>query len=93
MLKNYHFISHGLIIAVTYRVPNAWLSSGSLKADECKFYDYFISVDKARHTPTYGVTIGRLDLRPLLQHFHFDNRPINFKPEVLLAAYPFLRSA
>lgn len=84
---------HGLIIADTYGIPNAWLSSGTPKGGEFKFYDYFLSVDKVRHAQTYNVIVDGLGLKQLLRHFHFDNRPISFKPEVLLGACPFLRPA
>jgi len=82
---------HGLIIADAYGIPNAWLSSGTPKGGEFKFYDYFLSVDKVRHAQTYNVTGDGLNLKPLLKNFDFDGRPISFKPEVLLRACPFLR--
>tara|TARA_R110001583_G_scaffold204_2_gene2025 strand:- start:350 stop:1231 length:882 start_codon:yes stop_codon:yes gene_type:complete len=81
---------HGLIIADAYGIPNAWLSSGTPKGGEFKFYDYFLSVNKVRHAQTYNVSGMGIRLDSLLKHFDFDGRPITFEPEVLLSACPFL---
>ena len=83
---------HGLIIADAYGIPSAWLSSGTPKGGEFKFYDYFLSVDKVRHAQTYNVSKKGAKLDSLLQHFDFDERAINFSPELLLRACPFLKA-
>ncbi|MFT6992046.1 MAG: pyruvyl transferase [Paraglaciecola sp.] len=82
---------HGLIIADTYGIPNAWLSSSTPKGGEFKFYDYFLSVDKIRHANSYDIDKKGLGLNTLLSEFDFDDRYINFAPNKLLDACPFLK--
>lgn len=84
---------HGLIIADAYGIPNAWLSSRTPKGGEFKFYDYFLSVDKVRHSKRYDVVKRGLSQESLLAHFDFDGRPIKFDYEKLLDACPFLKRA
>lgn len=82
---------HGLIIADTYGIPNAWLSSKTPKGGEFKFFDYFLSVDKVRYGQTYDVKRLGLDVSVLHEHFDFDGRPIKFDAVALLRACPFLK--
>lgn len=82
---------HGLIIADTYGIANAWLSSTSPKGGEFKFYDYFTSVDKMRHAQQYDIENLGLNLNFINSHFNFDDRPISFNPYGLLDACPFLK--
>ncbi|WP_339112850.1 polysaccharide pyruvyl transferase family protein [Thioclava sp. GXIMD2076] len=84
---------HGLIIADTYGIPSAWLSSTTPKGGEFKFYDYFLSVDKVRHTYEVRLQDIELTVEALETHFNFDARPINFDPRELLGACPFLKAA
>ena len=84
---------HGLIIADAYGIPSAWLSSTSPKGGEFKFYDYFLSVDKVRHTHEVRLQDIELTVEELESQFSFDARPINFDPRELLAACPFLKVA
>lgn len=82
---------HGLIIADTYGIPNAWLSSKTPKGGEFKFFDYFLSVNKVRYGQTYDVKRLGLNVSVLHEHFDFDGRPIDFDAVALLKACPFLR--
>ena len=82
---------NGLIIADTYGIPNAWLSSKTPKGGEFKFFDYFLSVDKVRYGQTYDVKRLGLDVSVLHEHFDFDGRPIKFDAVALLRACPFLK--
>ena len=82
---------HGLIIADAYGIPNAWLFSSSPKGREYKFYDYFLSVDKVRHSQCVDLSEIELTIESLVKRFSFDGRPINFDPTVLLDACPMLR--
>ncbi|MEW9797074.1 polysaccharide pyruvyl transferase family protein [Alteromonas sp. CYL-A6] len=82
---------HGLIIADAYGIPNAWLSSGTPKGGEFKFFDYFLSVDKVRYAKRYHVAKRGLTVEALLKGFTFDGRPIHFDAEKLLDACPFLK--
>lgn len=80
---------HGLIIADSYGIPNSWLSSTTPKGGEFKYYDYFLSVDKVRHTVHYDLKQG-ITLEKIMDNFPFDDRPINWSPTPLLNACPFL---
>lgn len=83
---------HGLIIADAYGIPSAWLSSGTPKGGEFKFYDYFLSVNKVRHAQAYNVSEKGIKVDSLLEYFDFDERPIIFEPKALLSACPFLKT-
>lgn len=80
---------HGLIIADSYGIPNSWLSSTTPKGGEFKYYDYFLSVDKVRHTVHYDLKQG-ITLEKIMDNFPFDDRPINWSPTPLLNTCPFL---
>lgn len=90
---------HGLVLADTYGIPNAWLDSdggtgGSRPAGgEFKFYDYMISVGKVRHAQHVDLTTGPLDPERILETVQFDERPIDFDYEALLDACPFVTRA
>ena len=84
---------HGLIIADTYGIPNAWIHSETPKGGDFKFYDYFISVNKIRKSfkaPIYDQVIT-----PHLFHsnMEFDDRAIEFNPESLLDVCPLLKKS
>jgi len=84
---------HGLIIADAYGLPSAWLSTRTAKGHEFKYYDYFLSVNKARHArhvQLSGETL--LDNSFFSREFEFDNRAIEFDPHALLDSCPFLKS-
>lgn len=83
---------HGLIIADTYGIPNAWLSSKSPAGFEFKFYDYFLSVDKVRHATEFDILNSDIDVETLKSTFQFDDRDIHFDAKALLDACPFLKT-
>jgi pyruvyltransferase len=82
---------HGLIISDAYDIPNAWLYSDSPKGREFKFYDYFLSVDKVRHSSTVDLSKIELTTKTLDEKFSYDSRPINFDVRALVDACPFLK--
>lgn len=82
---------HGLIIADAYGIPNAWLFSSSPKGFEFKFYDYFLSVNKVRHSTAADLTNMTLDVENLDNTFEYDARKIDYDPEPLVAACPLLK--
>jgi len=82
---------HGLVIADAYGIPNAWLYSDSPKGREFKFYDYFLSVDKVRHSTTVDLAKMSLTVESLDETFSYDDRPIDFDARALLDACPMLR--
>jgi pyruvyltransferase len=88
---------HGLILADAYGLPNAWLDSdagggGSRPGGgEFKFYDYFASVDKLRHSQTLDLTSEQLTGGRLHDRLDFDSADIAFDHVRLLDACPFLR--
>lgn len=82
---------HGLIIADAYGIPNAWLYSDSPKGREFKFYDYFLSVDKVRHSTELDLTKTDLAVDVLDAAFSYDDRDITFDPRALIGACPLLR--
>ncbi|UOA28321.1 polysaccharide pyruvyl transferase family protein [Pseudosulfitobacter sp. DSM 107133] len=82
---------HGLVIADAYGIPNAWLYSDSPKGREFKFYDYFLSVNKVRHSTAVDITTLPLDVETLDATFDFDARAIDFDYAALVAACPLLR--
>ena len=81
---------HGLIIADTFGIPNAFLASTTPKGGIFKYLDYFASVDKFRKATAFDVGREQLDLDTLQKNFVFDDRPIDFDPDTLLRACPFL---
>ncbi|MEL6682925.1 MAG: polysaccharide pyruvyl transferase family protein [Pseudomonadota bacterium] len=81
---------HGLIIADTYGIPNAYLASDTPKGGEFKFYDYFASVNKFRKPKAFDFTSEALTVDTLMNHFDFDGREIDFDAINLLRACPFL---
>lgn len=81
---------HGLIIADAYGIPNAWLYSDSPKGREFKFYDYFLSVNKVRHSETTDIDTIDLTVEHLDKTFSYDKRPIDFDARTLIHACPFL---
>lgn len=82
---------HGLVIADAYGIPNAWLYSDSPKGREFKFYDYFLSVDKVRHSTIADLSEMKLSVANLDETFSYDARNINFDVGALVGACPFLR--
>lgn len=82
---------HGLIVADTYGIPNAWLASGTPRGGEFKFHDYFASVRKHRYPVKFDPAAQPLTVDVLLKAFDFDGRPITFDYAKLLNAAPFLR--
>lgn len=87
---------HGLIVADAYGIPNGWLESDSAtggsrpKGGEFKFYDYFASVDKMRHSQEIEIREDTLTVDNLLAVVDFDDREINFDYDKYLSACPFL---
>ena len=82
---------HGLVIADSYGIPNAWLASQTPKGGEFKFFDYFLSVEKVRKAQKYNISKKGLSLEALLDGFDFDGRTIKFSPHRLLNACPFMK--
>lgn len=82
---------HGLVIADAYGIPNAWLYSDSPKGREFKFYDYFLSVNKVRHSTTADLTTLDLDVETLDATFDYDKRKIDFDYMALLDACPLIK--
>jgi len=82
---------HGLVIADAYGIPNAWLYSDSPKGREFKFYDYFLSVNKVRHSVTVDLTTLDLDVETLDATFDYDKRKIDFDYKALLDACPLIK--
>jgi pyruvyltransferase len=88
---------HGLILADAYWIPNAWLDSDSSTGGsrpgggEFKFYDYFASVNKLRHSHTLDLASEQLTGARLHDRLDFDGTEIDFDHRRLLAACPFLR--
>lgn len=90
---------HGLVLADAYGLPNAWLDSdahagGSRPGGgEFKFYDYFASVDKLRHSQALDLRATVLTGPGLREQLEFDGTAITFDHRRLLDACPFLRPA
>lgn len=88
---------HGLILADAYGLPNAWLDSDSAGGGsrpgggEFKFYDYFASVDKLRHSQALDLASERLTADRLHDRLDFSGDDIQFDHGRLLDACPFLR--
>ena len=83
---------HGLIVADTYGIPNAWLASGTPRGGEFKFHDYFASVRKHRYPVRFNPAAQPLTVDVLRKAFDFDARPITFDYGKLLRAAPFLQA-
>jgi hypothetical protein len=65
---------HGIILAHAYGIPVAWTEfSTGLKGDGVKFLDHYASVgitDPVKSSVKQPVfTMGKLDLKPLIQAF------------------------
>jgi hypothetical protein len=85
---------HGLIVADAYGIPNAWLSSGTPRGGEYKFYDYFASVKKFRTPQRFDAAAAKEVTGDLLESvFTFQGDAIDFDPRPLLDACPFLQRA
>ncbi|WP_162497339.1 polysaccharide pyruvyl transferase family protein [Roseovarius dicentrarchi] len=82
---------HGLVIADAYGIPNSWLYSDSPKGGEFKFYDYFLSVDKVRHSTAIDLREIDLTVENLDEVFSYDDRPIDFDARALVNACPLLK--
>lgn len=88
---------HGLILADAYGIPNAWLDSDASRGGsrpgggEFKFYDYFASVDKLRHSQALDLASERLTAGRLRERLDFTGDDIAFDHGRLLDACPFLR--
>lgn len=84
---------HGLVLADAYGIPNAWLMAESRmggsrpKGGEFKFYDYFASIDKMRHSQEMAI----IDNQPVLDKLEYDGRPIKFDFERFLDSCPYLQ--
>ena len=87
---------HGLVLADAYGIPNAWLNSASAlggrrpNGGDFKYYDYFISVNKLRPPQDLALLDGRLEAARLVEELDFADESIEFDPEKLLDACPFL---
>jgi pyruvyltransferase len=79
---------HGLILADAFGKPSAWISSGSPKSFEFKFYDYFASVDKVRHSQPVNLSRTGASLFAL-DSLSYDHRPIQWDSGKLLSAAPW----
>jgi len=79
---------HGLVVADAYGIPSAWLASDTPKGLDFKYFDYFLSVDKVRKPQRvdFRAPVGAAQLAAL----DYDNRPISFDRDRLLAASPFV---
>lgn len=82
---------HGLIIADSYGIPNAWLSSRTPYGHEFKFFDYFLSVGKVRNATEFDILSNELEVEALDSAFDFDDRKLSYDPLPLLDACPFLK--
>lgn len=81
---------HGLIIADTYGIPNAWLASRTPRGGEFKFHDYFASVSKLRAAQKFNPSAQTVTKETLRSKLDFDGRAIQFDYRRLLDACPFL---
>jgi len=81
---------HGLIIADTYGIPNAFLASNTPKGGIFKYLDYFASVNKFRRPKALDFGTTPLEIDKLDAIFKFDDGTIDFSPDTLLQACPFL---
>jgi pyruvyltransferase len=80
---------HGLIIADAYDIPSAWITTGTTRGKEFKFYDYFITVDKVR--PLQKMSFRKkITTRRLIKNIKFDSRRISYDYVPLIKACPFL---
>ncbi len=82
---------HGLIIADSFGIPNAFLSSETPKGGLFKYFDYFASVNKFRLPKLFNFDPDIIEIEHLEAAFEFDDRPISFDYQHLLSACPFLR--
>lgn len=80
---------HGLVLADAYGLPSAWLPSTTPKGLEFKFYDYFASVNKLRRPQAIPFDAPILTAE-MLNRLDYDDRPIEFDQQALLAACPFV---
>lgn len=80
---------HGLILADAYGIPNAWLDSPTPKGKEFKYWDYLLSVDKARPAKTYKLIQPGLTAEKLVADLNFDARPIRIDLDLLRGSCPF----
>ena len=80
---------HGLIIADSYGIPNAWLHSRTPKGGEFKYWDYLLSVDKVRHPTAVALTKPGVTADFLIGNMHFDGRPISIDLDALREACPY----
>ncbi|GAA2516220.1 polysaccharide pyruvyl transferase family protein [Rarobacter incanus] len=81
---------HGLIIADAYGIPSAWISSGTPRGGEFKFYDYFATVNKFRKVQHFSFTSAPVTVKRVLAKLCFDGRPIQFNFKALLDTCPLL---
>jgi pyruvyltransferase len=81
---------HGLIIADSYGIPNAYLASETPKGGIFKYLDYFASVDKFRLPKPFDFKVDRIDIDHLEKTFTFDDRKIKFDSNALLRSCPFI---
>lgn len=80
---------HGLVIADSYGIPNAWLHSRTPKGGEFKYWDYLLSVGKTRHPVPIALTRPGVTADYLVENMHFDDRPINIDLDALREACPY----
>lgn len=81
---------HGIILADAYGIPSAWLSSGTPKGLEFKFYDYFISVNKIQKPQVLDFNVVELSASIVEKQIHFNRTTIEYNPEPLLKVCPFI---
>ena len=80
---------HGLVIADTFGIPNAWVMSLTAHGGAYKYFDYFSTVNKFRNPRNFDTTLP-VTAERLRDSFEFDGRPIEFDYHKLLDACPFL---
>lgn len=81
---------HGLIIADTYRIPNAWLIADTGAGKEYKFWDYLISVGKCRPPVDVDIKLPYWTEQRMLREFDFDDRRIGIDLDLLRSTCPLL---
>lgn len=81
---------HGVILADAYGIPSAWLSSGTPKGLEFKFYDYFISVNKIQKPQVLDFNVSELSAATIQDQIKFNKTAIDFDSAPLLKICPFI---
>lgn len=80
---------HGLILADAFKIPNAWMVTGTPHGLEFKYFDYFLSVGKVRKSYDTAIMKESWSLGKILKDVHFDGRDIELDLKPLRKVCPF----